>query len=83
MGEGRHIYGEHNRHARYGILKQLFIMRMIEGQNVGDYVHKMIWLIEQLEDLDFNMDFQLQMDLILQSLPESFGNFITNFHMTK
>ncbi len=43
----------------------------------------MIWLIEQLEHLDFNMDFQLYMDLILQSLSESFGNFVINFHMTK
>ncbi len=29
------------------------------------------------------MDFQLQTDLILQSLPESFENFVTNLHMTK
>ncbi len=43
----------------------------------------MIRLIEQLEHLDFHMDFQLQTNLILQFLPESFGNFVTNFHMTK
>ncbi|PPZ26040.1 hypothetical protein C5P36_26520, partial [Escherichia coli] len=77
------LYGEHSRNARYEISRQLFRMRMSEGQNVGDHVHKMIRLIEQLEHLDFNMDFQLQTDLILQSLPESFGNFVTNFHMTK
>ncbi|KAJ9171075.1 hypothetical protein P3X46_019123 [Hevea brasiliensis] len=77
------LYGEHSRNARYEISRQLFRMRMYEGQNVEDHVHKMIWLIEQLEHLDFNVDFQLQMDLILQSLPESFGNFVTNFHMTK
>ncbi len=29
------------------------------------------------------MDFQLHTNLILHSLPESFGNFVTNFHMTK
>ncbi|KAJ9159646.1 hypothetical protein P3X46_025135, partial [Hevea brasiliensis] len=77
------LYGEHSRNAKYEISRQLFRMRMSEGQNVGDHVHKMIWLIEQLEHLDFNIDFQLQTDLILQSLPESFGNFVTNFHMTK
>ncbi len=43
----------------------------------------MIRLIKQLEALDFSMDFSLQTDLILQSLLESFGSFITNFHMTK
>ncbi|KAJ9177011.1 hypothetical protein P3X46_012267, partial [Hevea brasiliensis] len=52
------LYGEHNRNARYEISRQLFRMRMSEGQNVGDHVHKMIRLIEQLEHLDFNMDFQ-------------------------
>ncbi len=56
---------------------------MHEGQDVGEHVHTMIRLIEQLEVLDFSMDFSLQMDLILQSLLESFGSFITNFHMTK
>ncbi len=68
---------------RYEISRQLFRMRMSEGQNVEDHVHKMIQLIEQLEHLDFHMDFQLHMDLILQSLPKSFGNFVINFHMTK
>ena len=29
------------------------------------------------------MDFHLQVDLILQSLPESFGQTIANFHMNK
>ncbi len=43
----------------------------------------MIRLIEQPDHLDFHMDFQLQIDLILQSLPESSGNFVTDFHMTK
>ncbi len=58
-------------------------MRMSEEQNIGDHVHKMIQLIEHLEYLDSHMDFQLQTDLILQSLLESFGNFVINFHMTK
>ncbi|KAJ9184856.1 hypothetical protein P3X46_004542 [Hevea brasiliensis] len=40
------LYGEHNRNARYEISRQLFRMRMSEGQNVGDHVHKMIQLIE-------------------------------------
>ncbi len=77
------LYSEHRRNARYDISRQLFRMRMFEGLNVGDHVHKMIQLIEQLEHLDFNMDFQLQTDLIHQSLPNSFGNFVTNFHITK
>ncbi|XP_057999320.1 uncharacterized protein LOC131178379 [Hevea brasiliensis] len=79
----RELFGENSRLARYEISKQLFRMKIHEGQDVGEHVHTLIQLIEQLEALDFSMDFSLQMDLILQSLPESFRSFITNFHMTK
>ena len=47
------------------------------------HVNSMIRAIEELESLDFSMDFHLQLDLILQSLPESFGQTIVNFYMNK
>ena len=47
------------------------------------HVNSIIKLMEELESLDFTMDFHLQLDLILQSLPESFGQTIVNFHMNK
>ncbi len=56
---------------------------MSEGMDVEAHVHKMIRLMEQFKALNFTVDFTLQTDLILQSLPESFGSFIINFHMTK
>ena len=43
----------------------------------------MINLIGQLGNLGFTMDFELQTDLILQSLPSSFDQFVTNYHMNK
>ena len=46
-------------------------------------MNSMIHSIEELESLDFMIDAQLQIDLILQSLPESFGQTIANFHMNK
>ena len=46
-------------------------------------MNSIIRLIEELESLDFSMDFHLQMDIILQSLSESFGQTIANFHMNK
>ncbi|XP_057984555.1 uncharacterized protein LOC131169352 [Hevea brasiliensis] len=77
------LYYEHSRNAKYEISKQFFRMRIIEGWEVGAHVHRMIQLIEQLEALISIIDFQLQTNLILQSLLDSFGSFITNFHMTK
>ncbi|XP_015381952.2 uncharacterized protein LOC107175103 [Citrus sinensis] len=57
-------------------------MRMTEG-SVNEHVLKMIDYIEQLEALNFSMDGELAIDLILQSLPDSFSQFIMNFNMNK
>ena len=77
------LFGEQSRTARYEISKRLFRAKMKEGEDVAVHVNSMIRAIEELESLDFSMDFHLQLDLILQSLPESFGQTIANFHMNK
>ena len=77
------LFGEHSRTARYEISKQLFCAKMKEGEDVGVHVISMIRAIEELESLDFTMDFHLQLDMIQQSLPKSFGQTIANFHMNK
>ena len=77
------LFGEHSRTASCEISKRLFRAKMRQGEDVGAHVNSMIRSIEELESLDFSMDFHLQMDLILQSLPKSFGQTITNFHMNK
>ncbi|KAJ9141315.1 hypothetical protein P3X46_031863 [Hevea brasiliensis] len=41
------LFGENSRLARYEISKQLFRMKMHEGQDVGEHVHTMIRLIKQ------------------------------------
>ena len=71
------LYGEQSRTVRYEISKKLFRMRMTEG-SVNEHVLKMIDYIEQLEALNFSMDGELAIDLILQSLPDSFSQFIMN-----
>ncbi|XP_050212130.1 uncharacterized protein LOC126662250 [Mercurialis annua] len=77
------LYGESSRSARYEISKQLFRAKLSEGKDVGEHVNMMIRCIERLEGLDFIMDFNLQTDMILQSLPDSYGNFITNYYMNR
>ncbi|KAL6493333.1 hypothetical protein OROGR_033092 [Orobanche gracilis] len=74
------LYGEHSRTAKYEISKQLFGARMKEGEKVGDHVLKMISMIERLEALDFKIHESLQIDLILQSLPDFFSPFVMNFN---
>ena len=77
------LFGEQSRTARYEISKRLFRAKMKEGEDVVVHIASMIRAIEELESLDFSMDFHLQFDLILQSLPDSFGQTIANFHMNK
>ena len=79
----KELYGEQCRTARYEISKQLFHARMMEGTSVQDHVLMVIDLITRLGQLGFVMDGELNQDLILQSLPESFSQFVLNYHMNK
>ena len=54
---------------------------MQEGSSVSTHVLKMIGYIERLEALGFKMDKDLYLDLVLQSLTESYKGFIMNFNM--
>ena len=79
----KELYGEQSRTARYELSKQLFQARMTEGTLVQNHVLKMIDLIIRLDQLRFTMDAELSQDLILQSLPESFSQFVVNYYMNK
>ena len=56
---------------------------MTEGTFVQMHVLKMIDLITHVGQLDFAMDGELSQDLTLQSLPNSFSQFVINYHMNK
>ena len=64
-------------------LSGFFRTKMKEGEDVGAHVNSMIRSIEELQSLDFMINAQLQTDLILQSLLESFRQTIANFYMNK
>ena len=44
---------------------------------------KMNGYIERLGSLGFVMDAELSIDLILQSLPDSYASFVLNYQMNK
>ena len=67
------LYGEQSRNARYEVFKQLFHARMTERTSVQEHVLKVIDLITRLGQLGFIMDGELNQDLIIQSLPESYS----------
>ena len=77
------LFGEESRTARYEISKRLFCAKIKECEDVAVQENSMIRAIEKLDSLDFSTDFHLQLDWILLSLPKSFGQIITNFHINK
>ena len=77
------MYGGQSRTARFQLSKALFRSSLVANEKVGPYVLKMIDLIEQLEKLGCTLGKELSQDLILQSLSDSFSQFIVNFNMNK
>ena len=65
------LHGEQSRIAHFEVSKRVFYTKMHEGQSVHDHCLAMIKDIEQLEKLGMSMSKDLQVDLILQSLPSS------------
>ena len=75
------LYAEQARHERFEVSKSLFQCKLSEGSPVGPHVLKMIGYVGNLERLGFPLEKELATDLILQSLPDSFSQFILNFNM--
>ncbi|KAK8502801.1 hypothetical protein V6N12_073851 [Hibiscus sabdariffa] len=77
------IYEGQARQERYETSKALFQCKMSEGAQVGAHVIKMMGYIQMLEKLGFALNNELAIDVILQSLPDSFNQFVLNFNMNE
>ena len=56
---------------------------MAEGTSVSAHVLKMKGYIEHLDRLGFPLNQELATDLILNSLPDSYGQFVMNYNMNE
>nr|XP_016493245.1 PREDICTED: uncharacterized protein LOC107812612 [Nicotiana tabacum] len=74
------MFGTQSRTSRYQQSKALYGSKLTGNSPVGPYVNHMIDLIEELKKLGCK---ELSQGLILQSLSESFSQFIINFNMHK
>ncbi|KAK8660946.1 hypothetical protein V6N13_051851 [Hibiscus sabdariffa] len=79
----KEIYEGQARQERYETSKALFQCKMSEGSPVGAHVIKMMGYIQTLEKLGFALIDELAFDVVLQSLPDSFSQFILNFNMNE
>ncbi|KAK8533064.1 hypothetical protein V6N12_076345 [Hibiscus sabdariffa] len=79
----KEIYEGQAHQERYETSKALFQCKMSEGSSVGAHVIKMMGYIQTLEKLGFALNDELATDVILQSLPDSFNQFVLNFNMNE
>ncbi|XP_018622726.1 uncharacterized protein [Nicotiana tomentosiformis] len=56
---------------------------MAEGSSVRDYVLKIMSLLNELEVLGAMIDKESQVEMVLQTLPDSFQQFRLNYNMNK
>jgi hypothetical protein len=69
------------RTERFNVSKAFLECKLAEGTAVGPHVIKMVGYSQRLEKLGFPIGQELATDFILASLPPSYGNFITKYHM--
>ncbi|CAD6253421.1 unnamed protein product [Miscanthus lutarioriparius] len=69
------------RTERFSVSKAFVESKLAEGATVGPHVIKMVGYTQRLEKLGFPIVQELATDFILASLPPSYGNFISNYHM--
>ena len=64
-------------------MKDLMNTTMAKTTPIRDHVLKMIGLLNELEILGVEIDGESQVDIILQSLPDSYKQFFLNYNMNK
>ncbi|XP_057459282.1 uncharacterized protein LOC130749944 [Actinidia eriantha] len=79
----KEMFGEQGRSARQDVMRNLLNTKMTEGTPVREHALKMISFLNELEILGAKIDADSQIDIILQSLPDSFNQFRLNYLMNK
>jgi len=79
----KEMFGEQDRSARQDTIRILLNTKMVQGTPIREHCLKMISYLNTLEVLGADIDRESQVDMILQSLPESFKEFRLNYNMNK
>ena len=77
----KEMFQQQARQERYETTKALHSCKMAEGASVSAHILKKKGYIEHLDRLGFPLSQELATDLILNSLPDSYGQFIMNYNM--
>ncbi|CAA0830115.1 Unknown protein, partial [Striga hermonthica] len=77
------LFGHQSRVARQEAMRVLMNMTMREGTPVREHVLAMMAQLNELEVLGAFIDWETQVDIVLQSLSKSFKQFRLNYNMNK
>ncbi|KAL0283041.1 UNVERIFIED_CONTAM: hypothetical protein Sangu_2915900 [Sesamum angustifolium] len=77
----KELYAVPDRYIGYTMTKVFFSVRMIEGSSVQEHGVMMLSLVKKLKDLQAGLENETSVDMILQSLPPSYDQFIINYNM--
>ncbi|KAL1194887.1 Retrovirus-related Pol polyprotein from transposon TNT 1-94 [Cardamine amara subsp. amara] len=77
------MFQEQARTERYQTVKTLIECKLPKDSPVSPHVIKMMGYIDNLAKLDCPISQELATDLILQSLPSSYDQFVMNYNLTK
>ncbi|XP_074314432.1 uncharacterized protein LOC141649646 [Silene latifolia] len=75
------MFQEQARTERYNIVKAIFDCKMGDKDPVSPHVMKLISYFDNLERLDAGISQQLATDIILQSLPPVYKDFVLNYNL--
>ncbi|XP_052193865.1 uncharacterized protein LOC127802198 [Diospyros lotus] len=79
----RTMFADKSRPARQEALKAIMTTRMAEGASVREHMLKMIAYFEEAEVLGATIDAESQVDMVLETLPDSYSQFKLNYNMNK
>ncbi|KAK9125734.1 hypothetical protein Scep_014580 [Stephania cephalantha] len=77
----KEMFQQQARQERFEIVKNLHSCKMVEGASVSPHVLKMKGYIDHLDRLGFPISQELATDLILNSLPDSYSQFMMSYNM--
>ena len=77
------MFGDQGRSTRQETIRQIYNTKMAKGSSVREHCLTMIFNLNTLEVLDADINGESQVDMILQSLLESFKKFKLNYNMNK
>lgn len=77
------MFGQSTRSARQAALKGIMNSKMGKGTRVRDHVLKMMDYLNEAEIQGAQIDDNSKIDMVLESLPETFKEFKVNYNMNK